>query len=445
MLILRRYLSTRSILTPNLLTLLSERGLIHQFAGDRNVLVSALQKRKVGFYAGVDPTAPSLHLGHLLPLMVLFWAWSLGHDVVSLVGGATAKVGDPTGRLRSREKTREGVKRHDADALGRQMEGVWGRVGQYADRHGYAERGSWKLLNNETWLGELSVMRYMRMLENVRIGPMLGKETVRMKMERGDGMSYPEFSYPLLQAIDWWHLFERHGVQVQVGGGDQYGNITAGMHLVSSLVGEGDIGDRPMGLTVPLLTTASGDKFGKSAGNAVWLDAEMTSPFDLYGFLVGSSDEDVERYLKLFTFLPLHDIFAVMEKHRADPSKRRAQHVLASEVLELVHGSETALKARQEHEALHNPAKLTQQEGIFLPAQVVESTFPRLLHRAGLAASKSEASRLIASGGAYVAQQTVEPVKFVPIGSEDQPSQFVHNKTLVLRMGKWKTRVIHLH
>lgn len=321
-------------------------------------------------------------------------------------------------------------------------------------------------------------------------------------MDKGDGMSFAEFTYPLLQGWDWWQMYQDRAVQVQIGGSDQYGNIVAGIDAVKYIAqSQTASGDRqawtdekgvlkdertPMGLTVPLLTTASGEKFGKSAGNAVWLDRALTSSFDLYGvcstftsqheallttlqFLLRSSDEDVERYLKLFTFVPLSEISTVMQEHKADPGKRKAQHLLAGEVLELVHGPEEASKTRAEHQAMRAPTltSLLKSTGETEPgdqsaqriqlgrSQVHDVPFARILFNAGLVRSNSEGARTVAKGGAYVAVPADsskatngggEGLDFVPITS-NRPADaqsLVMDGLLVLRLGKWKVRVIEV-
>ena len=292
-------------------------------------------------------------------------------------------------------------------------------------------------------------------------------------MEKGDGMSFAEFSYPLLQGWDWWHMYSNHDVQLQVGGSDQYGNIIAGMDAIKhisqinpeALEGK-DLLDEsgklknevmPMGITVPLLTTASGEKFGKSAGNAIWLDANLTSPFDLYGFLLRSSDADVARYLSLFTFVPLSTIADTMTAHAADPGKRLAQHLLASEVLELVHGHEVATLTREQHQAMRNPSLTAQSqlqgERTILPRSLVAGApFTRILWHAGITGTKSEAARLIKSGGVYVAESVSGPEadsaesKFAPIKHQkpEDLESFHRDSLIVLRTGKWKVRVVEV-
>ncbi|EMC94894.1 hypothetical protein BAUCODRAFT_59578, partial [Baudoinia panamericana UAMH 10762] len=476
----------------SVLALLEERGLVNQIAGDRNALNGILQRRKVGFYAGIDPTAPSLHLGHLLPLMVLFWMHRSGHHVVSLVGRATAQVGDPSGRLTSRAKTAETVHQTNFQTMYAQLGLIWNNATLYAQRRGGDARGlkgTMELLDNGTWLNELRLLDFLKLLGGgMRLGSMLSRDTVRNKMEKGDGMSFSEFTYPLLQAWDWWHMYRSKSIQVQIGGSDQFGNIIAGMDAVrhiaqtSTATGQqfqwldedGKLKDEyaPMGLTVPLLTTSSGEKFGKSAGNAVWLDGSMTSPFDLYGFLLRSADDDVERYIKLFTFVPIDEIASVMAAHMQNPGERKAQHLLASEVLELVHGREEAERTQREHHALRSPTlsalKSKSQDGsehasaqtvrIVLPASLVYNTpFSRILFHAGIVPTKSEGARLVQKGGAYVGGSsanvhglqpggTGEGLSFSAIGDQKtrEVKNHVNDGLLIIRVGKWKVRVIEV-
>ncbi|EME88897.1 uncharacterized protein MYCFIDRAFT_27144 [Pseudocercospora fijiensis CIRAD86] len=472
----------------SVLRILEERGLVNQIAGDRATLENLLEARKTGFYAGIDPTAPSLHLGHLLPLMVLFWLYHHGHYTVSLVGGATAKVGDPSGRLTSRANTAEHVIDSNFRSLNAQVGNLWESVIKYGARRRIGTSvGKRDILNNAEWLDNLNILTFLRMMGNgARLGAMLSRDTVKNKMEKGDGMSYSEFTYPLLQAWDWWQMYQDRSVQIQIGGGDQYGNIIAGIDAVKHIAQyasqpeqqrqwldrEGRLKDHlsPMGLTVPLLKTSSGEKFGKSAGNAVWLDRSMTSPFDLYGFLLRSADNDVERYLKLFTFVPSTEINTVMEAHRSDPGQRRAQHLLASEVLQLVHGAEEAAKTRSEHESLRAPTLASlgrsseSEDGLAsannaakhtkLPKSLVYNTpFSRILYHAGLVGTKSEGARLIGNNGAYVAtasrQSTISnegQLEFVQIKEQkaSEVPDLVVDGLLILRLGKWKVRVIEI-
>ncbi|KAF2723947.1 hypothetical protein K431DRAFT_263832 [Polychaeton citri CBS 116435] len=495
----RRWSSTTtqaSAPRPGVLSLLEERGYVKEIAGDRNRLARILDTRQVGVYSGIDPTASSLHLGHLLPLMVLIWLFHHGHSVVSLIGGATAKVGDPSGRLTSRMSMSESTQVDNVRAMSAQMGRLWGNaqeVGRKYGLRGGAGEGADKraLLNNAGWLDSLNILDFLKWAGNgARIGTMLGRDTVKNKMEKGDGMSFAEFTYPLLQAWDWWHMYQHYSVQLQIGGSDQYGNIVAGIDTVRFIAQSqtdpppryldtaGKIKEdyQPMGLTVPLLTTASGEKFGKSAGNAIWLDQSLTSSFDLYGFLLRSADADVERYLNLFTLLPRQHIADTMTQHSQDPGKRLAQHLLAAEVVELAHGSEVAAKTKHEHQQLRAPSleflvrqhrssdgaeaspnsteETPQQGSIQLPASdVLGQPFAHILVQASLARTKSEARRTIQAGGMYVAKRAQNAreegdgrLDFVPLKSDkaEASAEFIMDGLLVLRVGKWKVTVIEV-
>ena len=284
-------------------------------------------------------------------------------------------------------------------------------------------------------------------------------------MEKGDGMSLSEFLYPQFQAWDWWHMYKHHGIQVQIGGSDQYGNIVAGMDAIKCITQNthGTLNDElaPMGLTVPLLTTTSGEKFGKSAGNAIWLDGNLTSPFELYGFLLRSADEDVERYLKLFTFVPMSKIKRIMEHHNRDRGIRVAQHLLASEVLELVHGAQEAADTRAEHQAMRKPtlASLARQSDskpgeaatseaaaeriVVSRSEFHDASLARILHHAGLVKSVSEGARLIRSGGIYVAApDAAGEFEYVQVNDEKKfrVVEHVYSGMLMIRLGKWKVK-----
>lgn len=288
----------------SILDILEERGFVNQIVGSRESLKKLLDNRRTGIYCGVDPTAPSMHVGHMVPFMALSWMYIHGYPTTFLLGGATSRIGDPEGRLTAREDT-DRTKRSANMAL---MHGQLKRFGalmeRYAGRKGYQREWSWRraLTNNAEWHSALSWGDMMRdMGKYVRLGPMLGRDSVKNRMEHGDGMSFAEFSYPLVQAWDWWVLFKK-GTQVQIGGADQFGNILQGADAVKATARHNhewlqqvetelkssqerkkvEVSEEPMGFTVPLLTTASGEKFGKSAGNAVWLDAGMTSVFELY-------------------------------------------------------------------------------------------------------------------------------------------------------------------
>ncbi|KZF26252.1 hypothetical protein L228DRAFT_216413 [Xylona heveae TC161] len=478
---------------PSMLTILESRGFVNSIAGDRDALDKLMNEKRIGAYAGVDPTAPSLHVGHLLPFMALFWLHIHGYHAVTLLGGSTSKVGDPTGRLTSRERQHSSIQKANMISMHLQMKKLWVSVVKYAQRHGYQKEWSWRreLVNNNAWWNSLPWIEVLRTIgQSMRLGTMLGRDTVQKRLESGDGMSFAEFTYPIMQAYDWWHMYMTKGVQLQIGGSDQFGNIVAGIDVIKyakenhhdpTIKEEKLSADMvPYGLTVPLLTTASGAKFGKSAGNAVWLDPEMTTPFELYQFFLRSSDTDVERYLKLFTFIPLGTIEQIMSDHMSSPSRRTAQHILAREFVEMIHGIDVAKATEAQHRSLFRnqtaepsaqPSDSTMSNSlntnapqanrfaapspnVTLPRSlVVDQPMSRVLYAAGLVASRSEGHRLTVNQGAYVGcvpqggggmmdQLTFSPVKsFFPSVTKDY---IIEGDLIILRVGKWKVKVVKI-
>ncbi|KAF2997353.1 tyrosyl-tRNA synthetase [Curvularia kusanoi] len=518
--------SIRAGARQSMLSVLEERGFVKDVAGGRDTLDWLLTEKRIGVYVGVDPTAPSLHVGHLLPLMALYWMYLHGYYTVSLLGGGTVQIGDPSGRTTARSRQGADVQTMNIESINRQLSTLWTHVKCLGIKHHFTPETSRKkaILNNREWLEKLNAVELMRDLgSGMRLGTMLSRDSVKLRMESGEGMAISEFSYPLFQAYDWWSMYHKKGVQLQIGGSDQYGNICAGMDAVSHMRkirrldtperGEEDPSLAAYGLTTPLLTTASGEKFGKSAGNAVWLDKTMMNSFDLYQYFMRTADADIERYLKLFTFLPLDQISLLVQQQRKDASKRIAQHVLAKEIVELAHGAAEAKKAETAHKeafshgtntfslgALRNalgtadpaaglgaqkeelskfdielleykrayaasstiqPTSGTsastqpkQDSVVTLPLSMLgPGTFPRVLHAAGLASTKSEAHRLIASKGAYVvvpksgSVESPTSLKWTPIESSSaaNPQHFlVDYEALVLRSGKSKIQVVRV-
>ncbi|KAH8428579.1 tyrosine--tRNA ligase MSY1 [Aspergillus melleus] len=491
----------------NFVQFLEERGLVHDVVGERDLLHKVFTEKRAGIYVGVDPTAPSMHVGHMLPFMVLAWGYVWGLPVTFLLGGATSRVGDPTGRLHGREQVHSSIRKANMASMHMQLKRLGAGIEAYGRRHGYQKTMNWRraLTNNNTWWNNTPFIEVLRDLgAYMRVGPMLGRETVKNRLAKGDGMSFAEFSYPLMQAWDWWVLFKRGGVQVQVGGSDQYGNILFGMDAVKAISKstaveiernplDDDI-DKPIGFTTPLLTAPNGEKFGKSAGNAIWLDKDMTSTFELYQFFVRTPDDVVERYLKMFTFIPLPEIAKIMEEQVKDPSKRVAQHTLASEFVELIHGKQEADAVAMQHRQLFRPrsstaeptpmpkttrapARQTNSPSVFfanpqagnayapqvnftnmpsiqvtLPESLVyNQPLHKVLWSAGLVASKSEGHRIATNKGAYVGSRggdsgmMSDDLSFTPIttwpGSKTQEF-IVDGKLLFLKLGKWKFKTV---
>jgi tyrosyl-tRNA synthetase len=375
-------------------------------------------------YIGFDPTAASLHVGSLVPVMGLAWLQRFGHTPIALVGGGTGMVGDPSGKRKERPILAPDEIDRNAQAMGRQLARFLAFEGSNAAR----------LRNNADWLRHLRLIDFLRDTgKHFTIGYMLQKESVRSRLETG--ISFTEFSYMVIQAHDFWHLNRTEGCELQMGGSDQWGNITAGIELVARREGR-----QVHGLVFPLITTASGAKFGKSEAGNVWLDPARTSPYQFYQFWVNTDDRDVERYLKLFTFLRLDRIAATLAEHAADPGRRVAQRLLAREVTTTVHGEEAAAQAIETAAAMFGGGggDLSQAE---LPERVVsraelpgEIPIVDLLVASGLASSKGDARRGIQGRGFYLNDQAIDAVDLT-VGEDDLqgPSD---RRFVILRKGK---------
>lgn len=344
-------------------------------------------------------------------------------------------------------------------------------------------RGRREIDSNARWLGQISLMGYLRTMGRcAKLGAMLSRDTVRNRLEKGESMTLAEFNYPLLQATDWFHLFAEKGVEVQIGGSDQYGNIVAGVEYINYMkrnhpdectIGSAQLGSKdrtPFGITTPLLESSSGEKFGKSAGNAIWLDATMTTPFDLYGHLLRTADEDVERFLKLLTLAPQETIEHVMIEHREDPGKRKAQHLLAQEICRLAHGEQTTLATIDQHSRARGTtidsllgASPTSEDvkvsanksGIdcapkhYLPRSFVEHLdFANVVFSIGATSSVKEAKKLRQQGGLYAAAKSrdePEKVEFKQVNADHQATDLlIDGQFLVIRSGKWRTFIVEV-
>ncbi|KAF5022331.1 hypothetical protein F66182_5618 [Fusarium sp. NRRL 66182] len=468
---------------PHTWDILQERGYIKDVAGTPDRIKEIMRIKRIGSYVGIDPTADSMHVGHLLPLMPMFWMWFHGYPAVTLIGGSTARIGDPTDRLESREILSNADISKNITKIHVQLTKIWQNVHMLKSKYGYADdwAATHRLLNNNMWLGNLTLYDFSKRIgRHARIGPMLSRDTVKRKLNEGDGMSLGEFMYPLLQGWDFWHMYNKLGIQMQIGGSDQYGNIVSGIDALKIIRGTEEAPHlqmpttwehEPVGFTVPLLTDSSGAKFGKSAGNAVWLDEFKTTPFDLYGYFVRRSDEEVERLLKLFTFIPLEEINKTMEEHRTKPQERVAQHTLAFEVVSLIHGSQKALQEAKQHEFRfggklpHIVKEPSQESGIIttnnaprsdiqLPRSIMKSSPAKILHAAGLASSSSEGQRLLSQQGAYIAGQPGQKKGLVPgnlfwtpmkAWFPEETSKFLlDDRMLIMRKGKHNVRIVEL-
>jgi tyrosyl-tRNA synthetase len=408
---------------------LRERGLVHDVT-DEEGLRAKLAAGPVSFYCGYDPTAASLHAGNLVPLSVAARLARAGHRYIALVGGATGMVGDPSGKSSERKLL-------DPETLARNQRGLEAQLRRLVAAEAV-------FVNNHDWFGGIGYLEFLRDVgKHLTVNYMLAKESVRARLEdREQGISYTEFSYMLLQGYDFVHLARQMGCVLQLGGADQWGNITCGIELHRKMGGASQL----FGLVAPLLLTSAGAKFGKSEGGQnVWLDPELTRPYDFYQFWLNAADEDVERYLMMFTFLALDEIAEVMRAHDPDRARRVAQRRLAEEVTRWVHGEEASDEAIAASQALFGgsaaavlahadaaPTHLVPRPS--LPQPVVE-----ICVAAGLASSKSEARRLIEQGGLYL-----NDVKIEGIGRTLGADDFGEPAAVLLRAGKKKIVVVKL-
>ncbi len=426
-----------SVSTANALDVLEARGFV-QDVTDRDGLRRLFGTERVTFYVGFDPSAASLHVGHLLGIMAMAWLQRLGHRAIAVVGGATGRIGDPSGKDTERELL-------DEDRIAVNLASIRTQLGRFLD---LSDPGRGLLVDNYDWLGPYGYLEFLRDVgKHFSVNQMIGRESVRRRLEsREQGISYTEFSYQLLQAYDFAHLHAAEGCRLQGGGSDQWGNITAGVDLTRRLHA-GDV----YGLTWPLLTTAEGEKFGKTAGNAVWLDASLTSPYGYYQFWINRADAEVASLLKRFTFLDLVEIDELVRTHLANPADRLAQRRLAEDATRIAHGEPGLAEADRATRALFGGARFRGLDdrvlaeafdaapSVELPRQRLEDgvALLDLLTEAGAAASSSEARRLVRQGGVYVNNVRVTDERAI-VGPHDLASA----TTLVLRVGKKRHHLV---
>jgi len=374
---------------------LAWRGLVVQTTG-REALGSALADGPISLYCGFDPTAASLHVGHLTQVLTMRRLQLAGHNPYALVGGATGLIGDP--RM-SGERVL-----NDAEIVATWVDSLRSQISRFLDLEG---EHAVTMVNNLDWIGEMSALNFLRdMGKHFRMGTMLGKETVARRLQSDEGISYTEFSYQVLQGIDFLELHRRHGVSLQYGGNDQWGNLLAGVDLIHKTEGH-DV----HALTTPLVTKADGTKFGKSEGGAVWLDAELTSPYAFHQFWLNAADADVVNYLKYFTFRTQEEIAELEHETETASHQRAAQKALADELTTMVHGEQSTDQAkaaaavlfgRGDVRELDEPTLLALARE--LPGAQVSSTTPLVeaFIDAGIAASKGAARRDAEGGGLSV-------------------------------------------
>jgi len=414
----------------NAYDVLKQRGYI-DWCSNPEELRDLFGKEMVTAYVGFDPTADSLHVGHLIPMMGLAWLQKLGHRPICIAGGGTGMIGDPS--FKSNERVLLTVEQIEEN-----ISGVQKQLEHFMDFD--SGKNSAIIVNNYTWLNAMTFLEFLRDVgKHFTINYMISKEHVRSRLNDPDkSISFTEFSYTLLQAYDFYHLYKEYGCRLQMGGNDQQGNIVSGIELVRRMEG-GDV----FGGTNPLLLNSSGTKFGKTEGGAVWLDPKKTSPYKFYQFWINTEDSDAEKLLKLFTFLPLEEIDSIITEHRKTPEKRKAQKVLAWEITRIVHGEEAASTARRASEILFGgtfePSDLNDDMVGTLVGEVplaeIEVELPSgiadILSLAGACKSKGEARRLIKGGGLSL--------NGVKITEEDQLAtcgDLLHGGYLFFRLGK---------
>ena len=418
------------------LDILKERGFVENQTHDQE-LAAHFSAGNVSCYIGFDPTAPSLHVGSLVPIMSLAHMQRNGHRPVALVGGGTGLVGDPSGKTEMRQLMT--VETAEANALG---------IKQQLSRYLDFSAGNAKLVNNADWLVGLEYIPFLRDIgRHFSVNRMIKAESYRARLESEEGLNFIEFNYMLLQAYDFLKLFDDLGCKVQMGGSDQWGNIVAGIELIRRMRQE-----EAYGITFPLVTTSSGAKMGKTAQGAIWLDSERTSPYDYYQYWVNTDDRDVKRFLCLFTFLPIEEIKEV--EHLQNAELNSAKAILAYEATRLCHGEEEAEKAfnaaaavfgsKTIHEAILPSSSIPRESKLkgvdsSVPSSVIQEPdlangIPafKLYQQVGLAQSASSARRLIEQGGAYINGQRVESTDYMVTLSD------VASDEIMLRAGKKK-------
>ncbi|HCX1406733.1 TPA: tyrosine--tRNA ligase [Staphylococcus aureus] len=402
------------------------RGLIYQQTDEQGI-EDLLNKEQVTLYCGADPTADSLHIGHLLPFLTLRRFQEHGHRPIVLIGGGTGMIGDPSGKSEERVLQTEEQVDKNIEGISKQMHNIF----EFGTDHGAV------LVNNRDWLGQISLISFLRDYgKHVGVNYMLGKDSIQSRLEHG--ISYTEFTYTILQAIDFGHLNRELNCKIQVGGSDQWGNITSGIELMRRMYGQTDA----YGLTIPLVTKSDGKKFGKSESGAVWLDAEKTSPYEFYQFWINQSDEDVIKFLKYFTFLGKEEIDRLEQSKNEAPHLREAQKTLAEEVTKFIHGEDVLNDAIRISQALFSGdlKSLSAKElkdGFKDVPQVTLSNdttnIVEVLIETGISPSKRQAREDVNNGAIYINGERQQDVNYA-LAPEDK----IDGEFTIIRRGKKK-------
>jgi tyrosyl-tRNA synthetase len=415
-------------MTEDILQELAWRGAINQQT-DPAGLLALMDKEQIGVYVGIDPTGDSMHIGHLIPFMVLKRFQLAGQRPVIVVGGGTGSIGDPSGKKSERQLLTDDQVAANVAKMSKQMEKLFGKDG-------------FTIVNNKDWLGQLSLIEFLRDYGKLfPINTMLAKDVVASRLDAG--ISFTEFTYQILQAIDFHELWTREHVRLQLGGSDQWGNITGGVDLIHKLEGSDA---EAYGLTVPLLLKSDGTKFGKTEGGAVWLDPEKTTPFEFYQFWLNTADDDVEKMLKFFTFLPEDEIDELVAETKTDAAARKAQRRLAEEVTEFVHGKaalETAEKMTDVLFGNADVASLSTDDVAALAGNVPTFEIGNepvgildLVVAAGLETSKTRARESVTNGAIRINGEQIKDVETII-----NPKAAFDGKYVIVKRGKKKWAV----
>lgn len=422
-------------MTSALIADLEWRGLLAQ-STDRQALLKDLDAGPISFYIGFDPTAPSLHVGNLVVLLVMRRFQLAGHKPLPLVGGATGLVGDPSGRNEERSLNSDEVVAEWVSRIRKQLELFLTFEGATAA----------KLVNNLDWTKDVTAIEFLRDIgKHFSVNQMLTKDSVASRLEAG-GISYTEFSYQVLQSFDYLELYRRYNCILQLGGSDQWGNITAGLDLIRRVES-----GSAHALTIPLLQKADGTKFGKTAGGSVWLDPEMTSPYAFYQYWFGTDDADVERFLKTFSFKSREELELLFVELRENPGARVAHRALAEELTTLVHGEVECANAQAAAKALFGQGEISALDPKTLASALSQlprttitkgDAFPTwvdLLAATGVVDSKSAARRIVKEGGAYLNNVKISGEDFAP-----SERDLIHGRFLLLRKGKRELAAVEI-
>ncbi len=419
----------------NIIDELAWRGAINQQT-DEEGLRKLTETKEISLYCGIDPTGDSMHIGHLIPFMILKRFQMAGHKPVVLIGGGTGSIGDPSGRTSERQLQTMDQINENAEKLSNQMRKLFDAG---------SETSGIRLANNYDWLGPMTFLDFLRDFgKEFNINTMLAKDVVASRLDTG--ISFTEFSYQIIQSIDFLHLFKNEDVQLQIGGSDQWGNITAGLDLIRKKEGAES---EAYGLTIPLLLKADGTKFGKTADGAVWLDPEKTTPYEFYQFWFNQDDRDVDKYLKYFTFLSQDEIAELAKKTEEEPHKREAQRVLAEEMTHFVHGQEALDEAIKISNALFSGdvQELTADQIELSFKDVPSSEAPRietdivsfLVDVTGISPSRRQAREDVNNGAIYLKGERITDLNHVVNEEDSYDGRFI-----LVRRGKKRYFMVHL-